>query len=525
VTEPVASQDSWPQRFRWATDPFLYVTLSIAAALRIPATWGHAMWRDEAQFAAVVTLPTTADMVRFLAEHESHPPLYYFLARGWVHLFGSTDAAFATLSFIWGMFLVVAVYASAASLWPRRAARLAALLAAASAPLIFNSGSARPYAFLGLMVLIGTWLAWRLTVAPSTKTMVGYVFVALVMLYSHHWCWLIVTAHGMAGLGYRVVQRSQWKKGWPLIWGLILVGYLPWLPNLWYQVSHAGHARMPLANLIYFCVQMMTGVRPPVAGLCVVAVALLAASEADDPRALATSRHDSVGLAFWGAVPVLVLGLAITLLPVANLMVRQVFTMLTPLVCVIVAAVVGRERVRWRWAGATTSVVLVLVVLYYGLSYTRGERTTMRLVADQMEAQNHGRGALVIVPLYLAPAFLRYYDGKGEVRSYPDRTSLSPVEYDDRATRGTTEVQLRPLLRRIDSAVVRGEPVWFLEARGMPGPVNAARDQLRAAIEVLYGPPAVAGLGTELQAFFELVAASLYTPKQAGATRTPRRHR
>lgn len=57
--------------------------LLVGAALR----WGEAtaggFWVDKAQALEVMGLPTVGETIAFLAQHESHPPVYYVLMRGW----------------------------------------------------------------------------------------------------------------------------------------------------------------------------------------------------------------------------------------------------------------------------------------------------------------------------------------------------------------------------------------------------------------------------------------------------------
>jgi mannosyltransferase len=74
---------------------------------------------------------------------ERSGPLYYTLAWGWAHLFGTGEVALRSLSAVFGTATVVLVHAAARQLFSRRAALIAASLVAVGPDLVWYSQEAR----------------------------------------------------------------------------------------------------------------------------------------------------------------------------------------------------------------------------------------------------------------------------------------------------------------------------------------------------------------------------------------------
>src|SRR4051812_32464555 len=63
----------------------------LGLVLRITMARRGGIWCDEAQFLWIVRMPTLPEMIDFLRDHESHPPLFYLLMRLWTGIFGHSD--------------------------------------------------------------------------------------------------------------------------------------------------------------------------------------------------------------------------------------------------------------------------------------------------------------------------------------------------------------------------------------------------------------------------------------------------
>jgi len=194
------------------------------------------LWGDEA-FAATLAVKPVIDIVRIVARDTS-PPLYYLCLHFWMKLFGTSEVAIRSLSFLFFLGTVVTVFLIGRHLWDKKTGFLAALLA-------FTNSFLFTYAFEGRMYAI---LAFTSTLAVYfflKKNFWGFVLAATAALYSHHFSIFILGFLGFWGLlpaGRQVGQdKFNFKKAW-IIRPALVVGllYLPWLYPLYYQTTLVG---------------------------------------------------------------------------------------------------------------------------------------------------------------------------------------------------------------------------------------------------------------------------------------------
>ncbi len=208
----------------------------------------QSLWYDEAVSAwlASMSLP---DLVRWTA-HDIQPPLYYVLLHAWMRGVGTSEWALRFFSAWWGV-LVVALGAALARRLTRSrvAATLAAVLFTLAPWNVYYSQEARMYT---VFVALALALAW---VDISTREEGGWRWwslwgvLGLALLYTHYFGLFLLIAfslwtgytrlrHGnLAGPTHRI-PASLWRtfraavRPLLLPWGIILGGYLPWLPFL-----------------------------------------------------------------------------------------------------------------------------------------------------------------------------------------------------------------------------------------------------------------------------------------------------
>jgi len=222
----------------------------VAFVLRWSAARSGGLWRDEIEFLDIVRSASVGDLLSFLHYHESHPPLYYLLTRGWLNITGGSDSAALLLPVTLGAAIVPTLYAVGVRPFGRSAALTAAGLAAFSAMLLSAARQARPYSLLPLLALLSIGLLWRALydtriIATGVRRRVwgAYALTMIALLYTHHLGWIVLIAEGIvvsAALVRFPVLRRLWGE-WLATLAVILLAYLPWLPALIYQLQHAGH--------------------------------------------------------------------------------------------------------------------------------------------------------------------------------------------------------------------------------------------------------------------------------------------
>ena len=141
--------------------------LALALAVRFYGLTAAAIWGDEgsslllAQYAAVD--------LWFHAAHDVHPPLYFFLLRGWIELFGDGIWSIRSMSAIPGVVVVGLGIWLVRQLSTRRAAVLAGVLLALFPSAVRYSQEVRMYSLLAVW-LLGATLALVYWVRQPERT-------------------------------------------------------------------------------------------------------------------------------------------------------------------------------------------------------------------------------------------------------------------------------------------------------------------------------------------------------------------
>ena len=224
--------------------PLLLLLLAFALyTFRLDA---QSLWYDEAVSARLASMPLP-DLIRWTA-NDIQPPLYYILLHGWTRAAGTSEWALRFFSAWWGVLVVALGYTLARRLTRSRgAATLTALLFTLTPWNVYYSQEARMYT---LLLALSMALALVLTVGNRTRGWrVAFGVLALALLYTHYFALFLLIAFSVAvgmgwvGRGGATPKRHRGPTGVgqrllvsmrPLVlpWGIIGVGYLPWLPFL-----------------------------------------------------------------------------------------------------------------------------------------------------------------------------------------------------------------------------------------------------------------------------------------------------
>jgi len=168
---------------------------------------------------------------------EPTPPTYSMILRGWMSLFGDSEAALRSLSLVCTALSVPVVFQLGRELGTRRDALTAALLFALCPAVLFFAQEARVYAMtllpVGLLLLA---CAVILRAPRSWAAAAGYVATATLCLYLHATLVLLVAACAIV-VGAVLLAREG-MAGWPVLlrWAglnaIVLLLGLPYLSHL-----------------------------------------------------------------------------------------------------------------------------------------------------------------------------------------------------------------------------------------------------------------------------------------------------
>jgi hypothetical protein len=410
----------------------LAVLTLLALVLRLLYATRSGFWRDEALFIAVTRLPAVTDVLAFLRDHESHPPLFYLMVRAWEGLVGGSDLALALLPVVIGLALVPAAFMVASRIFSRRAGWLAAALAAASPILVEHAALVRPYSWLPLLVLGQAYALWRALTGGGRGAWAAFGVLAALAAWSHNYAWVVLASFDLVALGWLLLHDRRAVVGLAGSHGLALLLFAPWLPAFWYQVRHAGHAPHPVGAigtpLALFAKTFSSVPNPWAGGLAIAAVLALVAvayRRADGPTRLAY-------LLFVGA-PLVAFVASAAGSAYSDLLWPR--TLLSVVPCFLVggcgaaaAVVAGRGLTVLGLAAAGAYVAIALAMLTL-------PKSNARELAAAVTSRAQPSDLVVISPEWMAPGFNYYFALPNRQIDYPHEGREAITPFDDLARR------------------------------------------------------------------------------------------
>ena len=216
------------------------LTYAGLAAARI-ASWS--IWFDEA-FTAYITRFNVAEIAHYTG-NDMHPPLYYWLIKGWTSVFGTNEVGFRSFSLVFAIVTIILGFLLLKKLFSRQAAIIGVWLLALSPMLIRFGDEARMYTMVTAIALGATYVLVRAMATNRRKYWITYglllvagmlthYFIALVWLA--HWVWRYVYLRIDGDRGKKLA-KNFFSKSW--VWTHVLaVGiFAVWLPTAIHQFS------------------------------------------------------------------------------------------------------------------------------------------------------------------------------------------------------------------------------------------------------------------------------------------------
>ncbi len=202
-----------------------YAIFLLSFALHLYLLDGQPIWWDE----GISIHLARSSLSAILADRAGnlHPPLYFFLLKGWVMLAGDSPFSVRFLSALFATLLVPAMTAFARRWLGRPAGLVAAALAAFSPLYLVYAQEARVYALLPLLYLALLALYRRLLASPRRQDWVLLAAVEFLALGTHYMA-LFAVAYVVAVLLIRLRSPAHRLRLLAVQSGVALF-LLPWL--------------------------------------------------------------------------------------------------------------------------------------------------------------------------------------------------------------------------------------------------------------------------------------------------------
>jgi mannosyltransferase len=395
--------------------PLGITVLLVASVLLRTRELGVGFWIDEGLSVGIADRPL-GDIPDVLRQDGS-PPLYYVLLHFWMAAAGRSEESVHAFSVAVSVLCVPVAFWAGWTLFGRRTAWIAALLAAVNPFLTQYAQEGRMYALLALLGLVSMtcWLQAFTTDADAIRRgpAIGFALAFAAMLYTHNWALFFGAATGVAWLVllWRAgphERRRLFRTGL-LAYGGVLLLYAPWISNTLYQAAHTGApwSKAPSLAALASVPARILGEVAEVGVLLAAGGGMLALLRARDARARAVAALLAIGV-----LTIVLAWLGSQISPAwAN---RYLAAGVAPFLLLAAAG--------FAHAGRLGLVGLALVAVLWAIDGAPSEKSNVRDVAQAI-APSLRPGDLVVatqpeqVPLlhYYLPAGLRYATLTGPV--------------------------------------------------------------------------------------------------------------
>jgi uncharacterized membrane protein len=400
------------------------VILALATLLRLLFLGEKSFWPDEAFSVRVARLDWT-HFWTILTNEQANMALYYTLLRFWLR-FGDSEPVIRSLSVIWAVATVPALYVLGSRLFGTRVGLISASLLAMNGYHIRYGQEARSYSLVVFLVTLSSWFFLTSIEQPSQKRWAGYALTSTLAVYSHFFAAYALVAH-WASLPFLRRRDIPWKSLVASSVAIVVLllpllafvltkdaGQIDWIPRpklsnvpgVFYALA-GGAGRLAFAGgvgklllLAYFVVSCVTLIVATQTWLSV--------------RASFETWHYGFLLA-WLFVPI-VLSYVVSL-------VKPMFLAHYLLVCLpalVLVAAVGLSRIRRQSVFIGAFAVIVVLAAYEVFHYHRdveGQKD-WRGATQFLLSQAESGDAIVFIPRYLSLPFEYYRDRvRGSSRS------------------------------------------------------------------------------------------------------------
>lgn len=155
-----------------------------------------------------------------------HPPLFHFLARAWVYVFGISDISGRLVALLFGVLSIPLIYWLGKMISGSKVGLMAASLLALSPVHIYHSQYGRHYSLFVFFVLLSMIGFLKVYHQPNDRNCgIFYCLSSILLVYTHYFGWLIVFCQSL----FFIFRRFTFLRRWVLLQSFILLSYIPWI--------------------------------------------------------------------------------------------------------------------------------------------------------------------------------------------------------------------------------------------------------------------------------------------------------
>ncbi len=437
-------------------------------------THAGGLWRDEASFVQLATLPSWHDVWRMLG-HDNCPILLPAITRMWCAAgWGKTDFGLRILGLIIGL-LLLAMFWVASRMMRRGVPLLPLALVAVNITMIRGGDSLRSYGLGSALNVLVLPLFWHVARKPTSVNVLLGALVAVLSVQCLYQNAFFVFAAGCGGIAVCISQRrwrdTLWLFGIGALAAASLVPYVrivgeaqEWyiLEKLGFDFSHGWGKFSTAVGL------QGLGFNWLWLALCLLAIGISFLAVSTHARSSSVVAHRTLILFGSMALVVGVVGFVV-FLKIANL--GSELWYYIPLMAFVAVCLDVVLPVCHRWAQPALTVfaaITVIVSFMIGLPALECRQTNVDLVAVRLAREAAPNDYIVVNPWYFGVSFERYYQGVTPWATVPPLADHGLHRYDLVKAEMQMENPLQPVLDKIASTLQSGNHVWIVGFLPLP---------------------------------------------------------
>jgi len=155
-----------------------------------------------------------------------HPPLFHFIARGWIYVFGLSDVSGRLISMTFGVISIPLIYWLGKQIAGSKTGIIAAALLALSPMHVYHSQYGRHYSLFVFLVMLSMAGFLKVYDQPTNRKYgIYYCISSILLVYTHYFGWLIVFCQFL----FFLAGRFAYIRNWALLQTVIVFSYIPWV--------------------------------------------------------------------------------------------------------------------------------------------------------------------------------------------------------------------------------------------------------------------------------------------------------
>jgi hypothetical protein len=474
----------------------------VGALLRIWSPGRIGLWGDEVQFLNVSVLPDYGSIIRFLYAHESHPPLFYFMAHAVSSLGGDPAAAVGWITLTASILLIPATWWVASLSRIRSAGPIAATLVALSVPLAALGVQLRPYSLFSLLLLCTAGALLRASALEENRKRWRAAWAAfmLLLLYLHHLAVLVLVAEllAIAGLAWRGSDPAREARAWVPWLVVVAVLAVPDFLMLYHQHTVTGYLPVSVSSpLLPFRQFARLSLTCPGELLLAVAASIAVIVSGWRRAWSATADFPRVARVLGGIFLLLCLMLALAGYR-QSVLVEHLVLPFAPLGLVVAGIIISVAFAQRRRLAAVVWTQLAVACLVLSTLFTvRWSKTNLDLIAAYVDAEAAPGDLVILFPGSFGPALNRYLRRPHSQIDFPVIGAVRVYSFDRHGARIRDPVPIRMARDSIVAAASRGRRVWMISpskwlaetgaAGEVPDPQSSEAAAFRERAGILHG--------------------------------------